>query len=117
MGKSLEEFKNFVRTQPHLKDVVAKNERTWQQIYEEWFLYGPDSLVKQEEKNNVNLPDSMKDIYSMIKKINPDSLAKTLNTAQKFITVFQGFQGAGKNVPNVNAYPRDPLFGKFSDFE
>lgn len=102
MESRMDEFRAFVNKYPLLRDEVRSGRMTWQSIYEEWFLYGDNGdwakyqrPVQQEPttaKEPLNL-DSIKSIVSHIQKINPDSLNKTLNTAQKVIQIAQTFTG------------------------
>lgn len=126
MSSKMEEFRKFVSKHPLLRDEVRTNKFTWQNVYEEWVLYGEDDEswkkyekqdqikfdtfdTSQEENqtNNdqtqsnstVNL-DSIKSIMNYVQKINPESLNKTLNTVQKVIQIAQTFSGP-KTIPNI----------------
>ena len=126
MSSKMENFRQFVSKHPLLRDEVRNNKFTWQNVYEEWVLYGEDdeSWKKYEKENTndntfdasfteektqdnnqnqsnttVNL-DSIKSIMNYVQKINPDSLNKTLNTVQKVIQIAQTFSGP-KSIPNI----------------
>lgn len=118
MSVKMDEFRVFVSKHPLLREEVRNNKFTWQNIYEEWSLYGEEDVawkkyekvetdnlndsidnisnnkVKEENKQDstVNL-DSIKSIMNYVQKINPDSLNKTLNTVQKVIQIAQTFSG------------------------
>lgn len=129
MSAKMEQFRVFVSKHPLLKEEVRNNKFTWQNVYEEWVLYGEedDSWKKYEQEkeiqeesiqNNqtpdkdsvstVNL-DSIKSIMGYVQKINPDSLNKTLNTVQKVIQIAQTFSGT-KTPPII------PSNGLYSDW-
>lgn len=106
MNSRMEEFRAFVNKYPKLKDEVRNGTRTWQNIYEEWVLYGEgenfdsykDTPKETITKNGNNLMinmDSVKNIIGYIQRINPDNLNKTLNTVQKVIQIAQTV-GGGK---------------------
>lgn len=126
MGSKMENFRHFVSKHPLLREEVRNNKFTWQNVYEEWVLYGEEDeswkkYEKQEQINTntfdtsqeepqtnndqtqsnstVNL-DSIKSIMNYVQKINPDSLNKTLNTVQKVIQIAQTFSGP-KSIPNI----------------
>jgi hypothetical protein len=126
MGSKMENFRQFVSKHPLLREEVRNNKFTWQNVYEEWVLYGEEDeswkkYEKQEQTNTntfdtsqeepqtnndqtqsnstVNL-DSIKSIMNYVQKINPDSLNKTLNTVQKVIQIAQTFSGP-KSIPNI----------------
>lgn len=127
MSAKMEEFRVFVSKHPLLRDEVRKNTFTWQNIFEEWSLFGEDDplwkkyesldipkeeTITQETNNNstVNL-DSIKSIMNYVQKINPESLNRTLNTVQKVIQIAQTFNGS-KAVPTI---PTSSLYSDWWD--
>ena len=109
MQSRMEEFREFVSRFPKIRDDVRSGKRTWQNIYEEWVLYGEGDQQWQQYKNDNNqyneqftqsqyrqnpqsLGDSVKNIVSYIQKINPDSLNRTLNTIQKIVQIAQSLK-------------------------
>ena len=134
MSAKMEEFRAFVSKHPLLKEEVRSNRFTWQNVYEEWVLYGEEdeSWKKYEKKEAVEAPvnnpiieennstpqenstvnlDSIKSIMNYVQKINPDSLNKTLNTVQKVIQIAQTFSGP-KSIPNI---PTSSLYSDWWD--
>lgn len=122
----MDEFREFVRKYPKLRDDVKSGERTWQNIYEEWTLYGEedrtwakyrstennqnegtgdqatDQNAKGGNKSALNT-DGLKNIMGYFQKINPDSVNRTLGTVQKVIQIVQGFGGKTKSAPYINS--------------
>ena len=37
---SIEQFREFVRKHPHLRNEVKQKQTTWQELFEEWYLLG-----------------------------------------------------------------------------
>jgi hypothetical protein len=110
MSSRLEDFRKFVSKHPEVRNDVLSGTKSWQQIYEDWALFGEESdlwkfnqgSTKQAEelpKSNSNPKkledffsnDTLKTIVGYVKKINPDTLSKTLNTIQKVLQITQGF--------------------------
>lgn len=56
--EKITEFKEFVRQHSGLKDSVRNGNTTWQNIYEEWFLYGSDDKQWSPYKNNTTTATS-----------------------------------------------------------
>ena len=56
----LEEFKEFAKTKPFLRDYVENSKYTWQDLFERYDIYGPDDeLFKEDIISNLNkLPKS-----------------------------------------------------------
>jgi len=51
----MEDFRKFVSKHPLLRDEVRNNKFTWQNVYEEWVLYGEeDESWKKYEKIDTN---------------------------------------------------------------
>lgn len=120
MSSKMDEFRTFVSKHPEVRTDVLNGKRTWQQIYEDWVILGEDNEAwafnktkdananqnkgsKTESKKLEDLfsSESLKTIMGYIKKINPDTLSKTLNTIQKVLQITQGFSsGAPSSIYN-----------------
>lgn len=122
MQSRMDEFKVFVSNHNKIKDEVRAGKRTWQNVYEEWVLYGENdpewekyltidsSKVVSQNGNNLSINmDSLKNVITYIKKINPDDLNKTLNTVQKVIQIAQTVGGGkgGSVAPIVSSAYND----------
>ncbi|XMB87047.1 spore coat protein YlbD [Mycoplasmatota bacterium WC44] len=122
MGKSIEEFREFVKNYPKLKFKVRDGERTWQNIYEEWSMLGEESFENfKEEEGILSSAESQETLRSVLKYaqlINADNITKTLNTVQKVMQIFQGLSSFTNNKTNVNVQDnRDPLFRRFTKWD
>lgn len=131
MPQGIDNFKEFVKEHPLLKDEVREKRRSWQSIYEEWVLYDDEENwnrykkikeedtkkpVKEEEKVTSS-DDMIKNIMGYVKKINPDSITKTIGSVQKLIELISSF-GAGGAVGSVASTKKktgDPLFDRRFD--
>jgi hypothetical protein len=104
MESRIDEFREFVKKYPLIKEDVKNNKRTWQSFYEDWVLLGEDdgiwdiykSSKTSSDLGNKKLDDllttsNIKNIVEYAKKINPDSISKTLNTIQKVLQITQSF--------------------------
>lgn len=110
MSSRLEDFRKFVSKHPEVRNEVLNGKKSWQQIYEDWTLFGEESDIwkfnqgtskpkEDSSKSNSNPKkledffsnDTLKTIMGYVKKINPDTLSKTLNTIQKVLQITQGF--------------------------
>ncbi|HEY8395332.1 MAG TPA: spore coat protein YlbD [Bacilli bacterium] len=114
MNSRLDEFRAFVNRHPKLRDEVRNGARTWQNIYEEWVLYGEDHPGWKEYQdnqgtsnqygNNFNLSlDSIRNVVGALQRLNPDSIYRTLNTVQKVIQIVQSFGGKNKPTPYIRS--------------
>jgi hypothetical protein len=112
MESRMDQFRDFVNVHPLLREEVRNGRRTWQNIYEEWVLYGDSTSEwnkytesttkpKTETANNSLNMDSIKSIVGYVKNINPDSINKTLNTVQRVIQIIQTVGGSGSKTPSI----------------
>lgn len=114
MASRMNEFREFVSKHPLVRNEVLNGKKTWQAIYEDWVILGEeDGSWKQYEKKESTTDnkkiedllssDNIKNIWGYVKKINPDSITKTLNTVQKVLQITQSFGGkAATGLYNAN---------------
>jgi Putative coat protein len=137
MEHSIEQFKEFVKKHPKLRNQVREGNQTWQSIYEEWVLLGDDdnawvdyvddgsSSTSSSSSTSLSSQDNqefLKSALGYVKKINPDDITKYINNAQKVLGLLQMFNGGGNKTQNQqqNMRPRrniDPLFRRFDDYD
>ena len=111
MGK--DDFRKFVKNNPHLANYVIKNKMTWQQFYEIYDLYGEDNSIWDNFKNKDDSTNSttIKDILSLFKGIDLKTVQKTLTSINKAIDVFKDFN----NKDDSNVYEERPKYKYFED--
>ena len=111
------EFKNFVKDNPHLAKYVIDKKMTWQQFYEIYDLYGRDDKIWDDFKdntsnNNSNVVHTIKEIFSLVKGIDLNSVQKALTSLDKAIEAFKGFNN---DKVNENVYESRPKNKYFED--
>lgn len=112
-----EEFKKFVRDNPKLVKYVRNGEKTWQNFYEIFNLYGDDSSVWNEyldNNNKVNNDSNSFDIFSWIKSIDLDNIQNSVASIQRVLGVFQDLNNNNSVSTNEEYKPR-PLYKHFED--
>ena len=133
MSQKTEEFKEFVKAHPGLKQVVYEEKKSWQSLFEEWSLYGPsdmwekykDGTIKEDttakpnifvSKETQQIGDILKSCIGYVKKINPDNLTKTITNVQKLMALVAGIGAANTaNAAKSNKLTGDPLFDRRFD--
>ena len=118
-----EEFKRFIRSNPNLINYVNSGEKTWQQFYEMYDIYGESSSIwdkYREVGDTISVSEvskstvgdtSLKDLFNMVKKIDLESVRKGAEGLQKAIALVQDFAK-----PNTtNTYQARPLYQHFED--
>ena len=135
MSQKIEAFKQFVKEHPTLKMVIDKREKTWQDLFEEWSIFGPertwksytvgDDEVKETSTPKTSIPvtkemaqlgDMLKTCMNYVKKINPDNISKTVTNVQKLMALVAGIGAANTaKAAKGNKLTGDPLFDKKFD--
>ncbi len=92
MGK--EQFKEFVKNKPELAEYVEDNTMTWQKFYELYDIYGEDETIWNKYKSHKN-----NKVTGFIDKIDPDSIQKHIESAQKALDIFSEL--ANKTTENI----------------
>lgn len=126
---NLDNFKNFVKKNPHLIHYVNEEGYTWQKFYEMYDLYGEeheiwndyvkerkkeDSPKKEEAKKN----NTWEDMINYAKNIDMDKIQTGVQSLQKAISlVGELFVSKEDNSSNVssNHYEPRPVFRRFED--
>ena len=86
MTSRMDEFRQFVKKYPKIRDDVINGKKTWQNIYEDWVILGEQSdiwNIYKEPKKEVNdflSSDSIKNIMNYVKKINPEKPTMAIYT-------------------------------------
>ncbi len=112
MGK--EDFKEFVRRNPHFVDYVKNNKMTWQQFYEIYDLYGENNSIWdsfKKEENNPNIVSTVKEFMGLFKGIDLKSIQKNIVSLDKTNEDFKGFNTEKDNT----SYEERPKYKYFED--
>ena len=85
---TFEEFKEFIKNKPYLKEKVKNNETTWQELYERYDLYGKDDeIFKEETKEKDEKDDSLSSFINMISGLDVDKISDGLNGMKKILNI------------------------------
>ena len=140
MSQKTEQFKEFVKAHPGLKKLVYEKNKSWQSLFEEWTLFGDSKVwnmyenesintnsaeTKEDETINKNIPvskevsqigDIVKKCVDYAKKINPDTVSKTVNNIQKVMSLVAGLGAVNTaKAASTNKMTGDPLFDQRFD--
>ena len=126
MSEKLDEFKGFIKRHPLLKVEVQSGRKTWQELYEDFVLLGEESYsdnkeevkeVKKEEikSNSINPENIINSVMGYVKKIDPDTITKTVTSIQKVIELFTSFGAGASSTALTKKSTGDPLFDKRFD--
>ena len=110
-----EKFKDFVKKNPVLLKHVKEGNKTWQNFYEIYDIYGEDEKAWSEYLNPASQVSATTtfDLMSFIKKLDLDSIQNGVNSMQRVLGLLQDM-ATNKNVTNEPRKPR-PLYKHFED--
>lgn len=130
MSQKLDEFKEFVKKHPLIKQEVYSKRKTWQQLYEDYVILGDEAFSDYEkkeeekvsssntgssEKKNTQTEDMIKSIIGYVKKIDPDQVTKTVTSIQKVLELLGSFGAGSASTALAKKSTGDPLFDKRFD--
>ena len=124
MSQKLDEFKEFVKKHPLLKQEVYSNKKTWQQLYEDFVILGESAFAepevateekKSESKSSTQTEELIKNVMGYVKKINPDQVTKTVTSIQKVLELIGSLGAGGTATALAKKSTGDPLFDKRFD--
>lgn len=97
---SVEDFKAFVQANPKIIKEVRSGNASWQQLYEEWYLLGPEdsrwnSLLNdndeaKSEKKEETKPISMSSIVNTLKSMDQNQLQGYISNLNQALGTIQG---------------------------
>ncbi len=128
---SIEQFRQFVKEHPKLRDEVKKGKKTWQQFFEDWYLYGDDrdewnayrtdsdsgkatskKDQKKEQKKEQSEEGYVGKVMSFVKNLDPDQIQdhltnvnSTLNNIQQLISQFKSPASSGQREEKQTSQP------------
>lgn len=126
MDKNINSFKEFVRNNNFLIGYIKRGEKSWQDLYEIYDLYGEDEgvwnkyLSEEESKetktgNNSRGSNYIEEMVRMAKNIDMDKVQEGISSLQKTLGLFGDlFANKGSNGSTKEYNPR-PLYRRFED--
>ena len=125
MDKSIDSFKEFVRNNNFLIGYIKRSNKSWQDLYELYDLYGEDEkawneFLKEDYNDTSNRTDNTKgnnyieEVVKMAKNIDMDKVQEGITSLQKTLGLF-GDLFVNKNNSSSREYSPRPLYRRFED--
>jgi len=123
----LSSFKEFVKTNSFLIGYVKRGQKSWQEFYEMYDLYGEDEdawskfLEEEEEGSDSNNDKQSKNNYwneliNMAKNIDVDKVQEGISSLQKTLGLFgELFVNKNSTTGTGKEYNPRPLYRRFED--
>lgn len=128
MDNKMDEFKNFVKSNPFLIGYIRKGSKSWQEFYEIYDLYGEDEEAWAKEleeiedtrevsNNRQSRGGYLEEIINMAKNVDVDKVQEGISSLQKTLGLF-GELFVNKNNSTGSTgkeYNPRPLYRRFED--
>lgn len=125
MDNKMEEFKNFVKGNSFLIGYIRRGEKSWQDFYEMYDLYGEDEDAWSNFLTRESVDDSsrsrgrggyLEEIVNMAKNVDVDKVQEGISSLQKTLGLFgELFTGKNNTAGTGKEYNPRPLYRRFED--
>ena len=111
---NLDNFKLFIKGNPSFASYIKDGSMTWQKFYELYDMYGEDSPVWDEYKQEKKKGTTLNDVINLAKNIDMNKLQDGVNSLSKAVGLFSDlFVNKGTN--GTSAYKPRAVYRRFED--
>jgi hypothetical protein len=111
---NLDNFKIFIRNNPTFASYIKDDSMTWQKFYELYDMYGEESSIWDEYRQEKKKSTTLNDIVNMAKNIDMDKFQDGVNSLSKAVGLFSDLF-ANKTPSNSSAYKPRAVYRRFED--
>ena len=117
----LDEFKLFIKSNPHLIDKVHNNEISWQRLYETYDIYGTEhelfkNVIQKKNTQSILSKEGLNNAINMFKDIDLDKVSSGLESIKKVVGTIQEITKGDTNISeNIPEYIKKSSFRRYND--
>lgn len=111
---NLDNFKQFIKSNPSFASYIKDGTMTWQKFYELYDMYGEDSSIWDEYKQEKKKSPTINDIVNMAKNIDMNKLQDGVNSLSKAVGLFSDLF-TSKTGTNTTTYKPRAVYRRFED--
>ncbi len=110
--EELTKFKSFVKEHPNFANYIKNGKMTWQKFYELYDMYGEDSSVWDDFKEEKKSSPTLTDIVNFAKNIDMNKLQDGVNSLSKAVGLFSDLFASKEE---INEYTPRAVYRRFED--
>ena len=111
---NLENFKQFIKQNPQFANYIKDDSMTWQKFYELYDMYGEDSQIWDDYKEQKKKSTSLNDIIALAKNMDIDKLQDGVNSLSKAVGLFSDLFSSRSQTKTDTYQPR-AIYRRFDD--
>ena len=111
---NLDNFKLFIKQNPTFANYIKDGSMTWQKFYELYDMYGEESTIWDEYKQEKKKSTTLNDIVNMAKNIDMDKFQDGINSLSKAVGLFSDLF-VNKTGTSTNTYKPRAVYRRFDD--
>ena len=112
---NLDNFKVFIRNNPTFASYIKDDSMTWQKFYELYDMYGEESPIWDEYKQEKKKSTTLNDIVNMAKNIDMDKFQDGVNSLSKAVGLFSDLFANKSSPSNNSTYKPRAVYRRFED--
>ena len=112
---NLDNFKLFVKNNPTFATYIKDGSMSWQKFYELYDMYGEESPVWDEYKQEKKKSTTLNDIVNMAKNIDMDKFQDGVNSLSKAVGLFSDLFANRGTGNSTNTYKPRAVYKRFED--
>ena len=111
---NLDNFKQFVKANPTFAAHIKDGTMSWQKFYELYDMYGEDSSVWDEYKQEKKKGTTLNDVVNIAKNIDVDKFQDGINSLSKAVGLFSDLF-SNRSSSNTSTYKPRAVYKRFED--
>ena len=113
---NLDNFKQFVKSNPSFANYIKDGTMTWQKFYELYDMYGEDNSIWDEYKNTETKKNTtLNDVITLAKNIDIDKFQTGVNSLSKAVSLFSDLFANKQTNTNIDTYKPRAIYKRFED--